>query len=1377
MTGPDLFGNRKSLAQILQVPAKVVSVYSLVQHVWAGESDPERRESRKKNRVRLETLDEFFIDPVRHYLDRILGKIADNEGQGFWVQAEFGVGKSHLLAATSILAVGGGAAWDRVKKREDEEKRAGPGARLDNLWRKRLEKRKLFPVIISLEGCGGSHEKKLEDFILQEAQDVFALREGKPLAVFPEEHLAELFLKQHHKPFEEDLRRFVGDKRLMQGLPQFDYDELIAALKAPEKQRDSGRVLAAFYRHRKLSPQVPTERGERLARAVQDILESGYDGVFIAIDEMSEFLRRSNFLADEEDCLQTLSNTLAKARGLPIWLVVAAQMKHTNPQKIIAPDRLREEILEHKEERFRDIVVQRTRTIKDPAAVRVYFDGYRNLLPWARDASREDFDAAFPFPPDAIATLRRICTQLTGTRSTIFFLHRALQQAVERNDSALVPIWQVFDDLMSFSETPSTTSTGAVSVRSRFRDEVAALESAQATLKKINEGRLARKENRSRAERILMTLFLYSISGIGGLTKEQILDVVCDLKPGEDMIEAQLGHYETLLEEMKARLRQIKFREGRYEFVKRETTEYDDLLGAAIERLKADPQLLWQQVDRLLSHADPEAPSPFAEFIAAEEGRQQRHTLYWHGQERTGRVAGIDITRPNVRPSEIDTHGNEDDFLVIIARRPVAEKKVEEFLQPEGKPADPRLIVWTPAELKDHEKAALASVLAHALVMDENRDTALEKEGRREFKQNAARGFTLLREVYARGVARTSRTSLDIPTVGGVDGAVDSMAAKALETCYRSRSIDFGNRRFDTTAAVKLVNGLVRNGKAVGAGDQLWSAVENFAPALGLVRPPILDRLDPTASPFYPEIRARVEERGGAGIPVATVYNWFTGFDPKDGSESMGLTRRMVDIYLLCMARLGVIRISDKKGGWFIDRTTIGTVDFKPDTLKNLGRIDLPRAPQNWQILHPYLECLVGAEEGSLGPKYEQATAVEALRALHETHWPRPETIQWIDRDIKLLFRELGKEKVNPFDDLLLFWLNFSEAGRPEVFAEEEMVDALRRGVLAATLAGEVKDLTSDHLSAFRERRRGWLELVERFGKTSVKLQRAARLAGAPVPEGPAWKEIRKAQKEITTELQKAAELVLDPDKAAVRLDSKLDRLGKDYVDMYVEELVRLGTAQAEVNQACEDAEAGGDLPVLEDLTGEVPEARRLRNAVRDEVTNAPRALRGIPEKREAAEAEVRSAVYVRTVTDNQDLTLVRIVAESGERARAAEHIAGAGAAALRELAAFLRSAGVSERLRGWKDRSAALTAIVSAKDEDAVMAVLRGMPAPGRKALGKELKAVLGGSTAKTVCLSGFTPTQSVIWEEREIDAVAAEFKEFLKKAWEKGRYLKIEE
>jgi len=190
----DLFSQRKPLTQILDVPATVTSVYSMVQHIWAGDTDEARRESRKKDNPRLATVEEYFLDPVRSYLERFLQDVADGEGQGYWLLAHFGVGKSHLMAVESILALGGDDVWDIVKRKEDEIKGLGPAARLDR-FRNKIAKKKVFPVIFTLEGKGGAgSDNRLVDFVLAEAQVVYEERTGKLEHVYdePTAELAEI---------------------------------------------------------------------------------------------------------------------------------------------------------------------------------------------------------------------------------------------------------------------------------------------------------------------------------------------------------------------------------------------------------------------------------------------------------------------------------------------------------------------------------------------------------------------------------------------------------------------------------------------------------------------------------------------------------------------------------------------------------------------------------------------------------------------------------------------------------------------------------------------------------------------------------------------------------------------------------------------------------------------------------------------------------------------------------------------------------------------------------------------------------------------------------------------------------------------------------
>lgn len=68
-------------------------------------------------------------------------------------------------------------------------------------------------------------------------------------------------------------------------------------------------------------------------------------------------------------------------------------------------------------------------------------------------------------------------------------------------------------------------------------------------------------------------------------------------------------------------------------------------------------------------------------------------------------------------------------------------------------------------------------------------------------------------------------------------------------------------------------------------------------------------------------------------------------------------------------------------------------------------------------------------------------------------------------------------------------------------------------------------------------------------------------------------------------------------------------------------------------------------------------------------------------------------------------------------------------------------------------------------------------MPSADRKALAKQLKAILGGKSPKVVRLADFAPKEKTLWEETDIEALVQEFRAFLDGEWEKGRYLTLDE
>src|SRR5713101_7973815 len=102
----ELFDIRKSLNEICKVPDKIISVYSLEQHVWAASDGVSNKTARTQRIPERQTVEEFQINPVRSFLNDLLRLMSapyrperrdEQIGQGYWIQAEFGSGKSHLL--------------------------------------------------------------------------------------------------------------------------------------------------------------------------------------------------------------------------------------------------------------------------------------------------------------------------------------------------------------------------------------------------------------------------------------------------------------------------------------------------------------------------------------------------------------------------------------------------------------------------------------------------------------------------------------------------------------------------------------------------------------------------------------------------------------------------------------------------------------------------------------------------------------------------------------------------------------------------------------------------------------------------------------------------------------------------------------------------------------------------------------------------------------------------------------------------------------------------------------------------------------------------------------------------------------------------------
>lgn len=101
----------------------------------------------------------------------------------------------------------------------------------------------------------------------------------------------------------------------------------------------------------------------------------------------------------------------------------------------------------------------------------------------------------------------------------------------------------------------------------------------------------------------------------------------------------------------------------------------------------------------------------------------------------------------------------------------------------------------------------------------------------------------------------------------------------------------------------------------------------------------------------------------GQSMNIEVLYKNFMGIGNTWNSKDYGLTRRMVQIFLLCLVQEGKIRlgIGPKSGlpAQSIDYSNIAEIDFSARIMDSLTEVQKMARPENWEILRPYAEKIL----------------------------------------------------------------------------------------------------------------------------------------------------------------------------------------------------------------------------------------------------------------------------------------------------------------------------------------------------------------------------------------------------------------------------------
>lgn len=1081
MSSGDLFTTRKTLDQICSVPDKIISVYSLEKHVW---QDSNSEAARKKRTPELQTIEEFQINPVRAFLNDIFRVIAapykperkDNPiGQGYWIQAEFGSGKSHLLCFLSSLALGNKQAWDIVKQKEDK---AGKGKResLYQFWEDGLEAKStkqkgIFVIVKTLVGAGGGtvgltdKGQRLSEYILDAAKEQIQAELGKNLSLYPTELLADRFIKEDLDRYRNDLRKFLRDPKFFE---EDEFDEIdnflkvIQDNKAPEYKRSCGNKLWRFYtEYLKVKPDIAAESEDILKHLVEVILSEGYSGVMLVLDEVSLFMknREEDQRIEDEKTLVVLSNRLAKVHNLPIWTVCAAQQaieSKMGVKNIIADDRLKQVELLKEDKDYYDIVLARVREIKDPGGVSNYYLYYKRGFTWPNSIGEAEFAHFFPFHKPAIEVLRLVTHELTTARSAIHFMHQTLKHQIKSHGDELIRLWELFDEAVRYEEDPSGVHSGLVAIRDKKGVEYKAYETCKRQIDGLIKGSL--KVNRDKAVKIIQTLFLYHVAKykLQGLSPEEISNAVLVERSPDSTPDENIQHYETIAENLKKELRQVVLNydedskplyrfdpvftgvDPRDEFRKaRDEAESNELMQKdAWDHLVALDA--WPIKTRLMTIDLANGNSSIFRDISPFIGPWEDHSsvkagdqtldITWQGRTISGLVGMRDLGKlaaDNTPLPAISSDETDNDFEVIVGTKPVGNEAVIKLLTTRK---DPRIIVWTPADLNSEEKDRILDFAAYKkLVSDWQGKESEDAVGVINWVNNTLQTelgkiVKVVGSSYARGrIDSLKNSQMEFNIAGELANILSPLVDKVLVGTYESRDIKFDPPFiFNKEEGVKVINGIVKTGSIPknAKPNKDISAAQNFGFGLKIIKKSAEKDLDSSDNRFVTEMQAFIDEKlteAGQTMKIDTIYKNFMGVG---GPKDYGLSRRMIQIFLMCQTRTGKIRvgIGPKAALPFpmIDYSNIGEIDFATKVLEGFTEIQKMEKPENWEVLRPYAEKILAVTI----PSTHDDAVVSGYRAkLREEFGKQKDISERLAIKSKSLFETL--KRPNPYQNEL----------------------------------------------------------------------------------------------------------------------------------------------------------------------------------------------------------------------------------------------------------------------------------------------------------------------------------------------------------------------
>jgi len=778
----------------------------------------------------------YFTQSLASIFAEVFDCAVNRKGQGFWIQAEYGAGKTHFLATmTLLLKSQENQLWDNVHD-----------ADLRSQYRDALTKLKLFPVTFSLLGAG---EDDAEDRLMRQFEKEITKAlppELRDKITITSDDLAVRWHEEDANPNEK-----VGVAHHFQTVHGCTPEEF--------RKKKSRQQFGAEIRKAGLTIDLKGAFRERFAHIYQQTVKAGgYDGMLFVVDEFRSWQdRHQGRPSFEEGCqvLETLAYYLPVENNLNVITVVASQGEC--PQKLLGGQKgdrfiVRSLLANQNKTDYGEIVAYRVRDVKPNAAVDI--DGYyaycREQFKFLRQSqtSKDYFRAIFPFQPRCFDVIRRMTQSferhnLPAARAGIHIAYETLQKQELLQGKRLL----VVADLLESRELRQGLAGD---------DFKAGYESYRSAIEVIDSSVNLSNEEKDVARRLVGTLYLWAIATPEGparaLPLTELAEATMTSIEGVTPDDAVLD----VITRLKAEIPQIQYDKthgAQFEVTETAGGIFQRQFPALKRKAKADTarqdaawlkSLFWDFRDIGGAASAEGIDRGFLEGLSARDA-QGNATL-------PGRTAAKTTVAHVVYGGEVIASDKWESKFGEEIRDPATHFRIvyltEEADVPEKDIEDIRIAVCSPATLSDETRENLADLVACDSFLQEYSDTKHPNAGddrdlARTRRQDVI-GRILKNQIdeFRRGNIVTSKgygivADEVFKTATTARGGRESeLASRVLEKAYDEPLFvakDF-KKDFNDADARKVYHGLFAPVNVRSFADN--SARDNFGPALGLVK-------------------------------------------------------------------------------------------------------------------------------------------------------------------------------------------------------------------------------------------------------------------------------------------------------------------------------------------------------------------------------------------------------------------------------------------------------------------------------------------------------------------------------------------------------------